>query len=681
MSEVGGIQVQGDVGIITIDSPPVNALSVKVRRAMVDGLEALAGDKAVKVIVLICEGRTFIAGADITELGKPPQEPLLRQVFDQIEGSKVPVIAAIHGTALGGGYELALACHHRIAVPSAKVGLPEVKLGLLPGAGGTQRLPRLVGVDCALDIVTKGDPVPAAAAFDLGMIDALATEGRLLEDAIAFAKRKIVEGGPHRLVRDREGKLAEARGRPDIFAGYLKRNEKAFRGLEAPVNIVKAIETAVELPFEAGLKRERELFEELVRGSQSAARRYVFFAERQTAKIPDLPAGVAQIPVRTVGVVGAGTMGGGIAMNFLDAGLAVTIVETSRDALDRGLARIRANYEGSARKGRLSAEQVEQRMGLIKGSLDLQDLADADLIIEAVFEEIEIKKDIFRKLDATCKAGAILASNTSYLDLNEIAQATSRPEWVVGLHFFSPANVMRLLEVVRGAKTCPEVVVTSMALAKTIKKVPVLANVCHGFIANRIMSVRAKGAERLVLEGPALEEIDRALYDYGFAVGPFQMMDIVGHDVIGRGGTEPTLRGDLVKLGRLGQKHGGGFYDYDESCNPTPSPAAAAAIAEFAAAKGVERTRHLSSDEIVKELLYPVVNEAAKALEEGIALRASDIDISCIMGYNWPAHTGGPMFWADTEGLPKIVEHLQSRGIQPADLLMRLAASGGKFAQ
>ena len=681
MNQVGTTEVIDGIGVLTIDYPPVNALSVHTRKALDEGFRQFATDDSVKAIVLICAGRTFIAGADISEFGKNLGGPNLQDVFDIIENGSKPVVAAIHGTALGGGYELALICHYRIAVPSAKVGLPEVALGLLPGAGGTQRLPRIVGIPAALDLITGGAPVGAKKALELGMIDALAEEGKLREDAIAFAKKLVADGGPLLRVRDRQDKVEPYRGKSEIYAEYLKKNARQFRGFKAPFNIVKAIEAAAELDFDAGIARERELFQELVTSTESAAQRYYFFAEREGAKVPDLPKDAEVLPVKSVGVIGAGTMGGGIAMNFLNAGVPVTIVEREQAALDRGVGVIRKNYEGSAAKGRMTAEQVEQRMALLTPSLELESLGQADLIIEAVFEDMGIKKEVFGKLDAIAKPGAILASNTSFLDVDDIASATSRPESVVGLHFFSPANVMRLLEIVRGAKTSDAVLATSLKVAKTIAKVPVVSRVGPGFIANRVMSPRSRQAMQLVLEGPSPQDIDAAIFGYGFAMGPFAMGDLVGLDVIGRGSNERTLQSDLVKLGRLGQKQGGGFYDYDEARKASPSPVAAQVIADFAAYKGVENKGPLPAEEIVARLLYPVVNEGAKVLEEGVAIRASDIDVACILGYNWPVYTGGPMFWADTVGLPKVVEGLKAMGIEPAKLLAEKAASGGSFTR
>lgn len=683
MTQVAMVEVVDGIGVLTIDSPPVNALGIDARRGLESGFSQLFADEGVRAVVLICAGRTFFAGADITEFGKPPVSPLLADIFALMEGGGKPIVAAIHGTALGGGLELALICNYRVSIPSAKFGLPEVKLGLIPGAQGTQRLTRVVGVDVALDLITSGRQIGAKEALELGVIDAITGPDSLKADAIAFARS--ITGKPSVRVRDREDKIAPARGKPEIFAAFREKNARAFRNLAAPESVIQAIEAAVELPFDEGVKRERELFLELRSSVQSRALRHAFFAERESAKVPDLPSSTPTLPVDSVGVIGAGTMGGGIAMNFLNVGIPVTLAEMNQEALDRGIAVIRKNYENSARKGKLTAGQVEQRMDLIRPAIGLDALNDVDLVIEAVFEEMSVKKDIFAKLDGIAKPGAILASNTSYLDLNEIAAATSRPDHVIGLHFFSPANVMRLLEVVRGEKTAPSVVATGMALAKRIGKVPVLSGVCYGFIANRIMAKRSKQAEEIILEGPTPQAVDKAVYDYGFAMGPFQMADLVGLDVLTRGVTERTVRTDLVKVDRLGQKKNGGFYDYDENRRPTPSPVAAAVIADFAAHRGVTPTEPQSEQDIIERLLFPVVNEGAKLLEEGIALRASDIDVAALLGYNWPAYTGGPMFWADTIGLPVIVAKLKAlearlgEEFKPAALLESMAAEGKSF--
>ncbi len=673
------------IGIITINSPPVNALGVEVRRGLIESFTAFANDDTVRAIVLTCAGRTFFAGADISEFGKPVMMPTLLDVLDVIEASTKPVIAAIHGTALGGGLEVALVCHYRVAVPSAKVGLPEVMLGLVPGAGGTQRLPRIIGPQLAMEAMVSGKPIPAPMAHMGGVIHHLADEGDLLGGAIAFARGVLAEGKPLVRVRDLQDKVDPFKGNTDVFAAFRKQHARAMRGFKAPEAVIQCVEAAVNLPFDEGMKVEHSLFMELFVSTECAAQRHVFFAERETGKVPDVPASTVALPIAKVGVIGAGTMGGGITMNFLNAGIPVTLCEMSQEALDRGIGVIRKNYENSAAKGKMTAADVEKRMGLITPTLGIDLLADEDLIIEAVFEEMSVKKDIFGKLDTITKPGAILASNTSYLNIDEIASATRRPEWVLGLHFFSPANVMPLLEVVRGKETKIEVIATAMQLAKKIRKTPVLSRVCHGFIANRIMTVRGVQATNLIIEGTTPAEVDKVIYDYGFAMGQFQMMDLVGLDVIGRGVNERTINGDLVKLDRLGQKKNGGYYDYDEKRNPTPSPIAAKVIADFAAARGVAPSGSQSAEEILARCLYVVVNEGAKILEEGIALRASDIDMACILGYGWPVYRGGPMFWADTVGLAKIVAKLKEcqakfgDDFKPAVLLEKLAAEGGRF--
>ena len=687
MSDLKSAWIDDGIGVLQIDSPPVNALSVRVQNAIAEGLTELGRDEAVKAIVLICGGRTFFAGADISEFGTDVEESNLTQVLEETERGSKPVVAAIHGTALGGGYELALYCHYRIATPSAKVGLPEVKLGLLPGGGGTQRLPRIVGAAAALEIIVGGDPIPAARALELGMIDALAGEATLMEDAIAFTRRLLAANQPLQSVRDRQDRIAADKGDAALFEEFRRKNARALRGFKAPEQIIRAIEAAVELPFDQGMKREDELFQELKASPESAAQRYFFFAERQTSKVSDVPLSRDPLALGSVGVIGAGTMGGGITMSFLDSGVPVTLVETKEDALDRGLALIRKNYERSVKSGRLKPEDVELRLARITPALDLAALSQADLVIEAVYEDMAVKKEIFGKLDRIAKPGAILASNTSYLDIDEIASATGRPESVIGLHFFSPANVMRLLEVVRGARTSTEVIATGLKLAKMLRKVPVLSRVCHGFIANRIMAPRNQQAENLILEGVSPEAVDKALYDYGFAMGPFQMRDLAGLDVTKPDPSRRTVRGELVKLGRLGQKRGAGFYDYDEQRRPSPSPVVADIIADVAKSAGVQNKGPLTDEEIVARLLYPVVNEGARILDEGIALRASDVDVACILGYNWPVFTGGPMFWADSIGLPKIVAKLSElevaygEAFRASRLLKEKAATGGSFTR
>ena len=686
INAVTDLSVEGDIGVVTLNSPPVNALSAVVREGLKGAFEGAIADPAVKAIVLICDGKTFIAGADITEFGKAMTGPNLQDVQAIIENSPKPVVAAIHGTALGGGLEVALVANYRVAVPSAKAGLPEVNIGLLPGAGGTQRLPRIVGVEKALEMVTSGQHVPAKAALAMGLFDELVEEGNLRAGAIAFARKVLAEGRPLKKVRDLNDKVEAARGKPEIFADFRKANAKKFRGFMAPENNIKCIEAAVNLPFDEGLQEERKLFMELMSGSQSAAQRYVFFAERQAAKIPDVPDDTPTIPIKKVGVIGAGTMGGGIAMNFLNAGIPVTIIEAKQENLERGVGIIRKNYENTAKKGRLTQDDVEKRMGLLTPSMEMEALADCDLIIEAVFELMEIKKEVFTKLDKIAKPGAILATNTSYLDVNEIAAVTSRPESVIGTHFFSPANVMRLLELVRGDKTSKEVIATCMKLSKVIGKVAVLVGVCHGFVGNRMLAQRQREAQKLILEGAMPWDVDRVLYDFGLPMGPFAMSDLAGLDI----GWDPaktsssTVREVLCEMDRRGQKNGKGFYDYDENRNAKPSPVVEEVIRDFAEKRQIQR-REITDQEILERCLYPMVNEGAKILEEGKAIRASDIDIVWINGYGWPVYRGGPMFWGELVGLDKILAKMKQfhaelgDDFKPSALLERLVAEGKGF--
>jgi 3-hydroxyacyl-CoA dehydrogenase len=686
INNVTTLEVQDGIAVLTIDSPPVNALSGPVRQGLYDGIHKALADAEAKAIVLICGGRTFIAGADISEFGKPGGTPTvgLNETFEAIENATKPVIAAIHGTALGGGLEVALTCHYRVAVPSARAGLPEVKLGLLPGAGGTQRLPRLVGAEKALALMTSGDQISAAEAVKSGVFDAV-VEGDLKTGAIAFAKSVI--GKPSPRVRDRDEKVAADRGNAELFAAFRKKNARAFRGQKAPELIIQCIEAAVNLPFDEGIAVERTLFGKLIVSPESAAMRHIFFAERQAAKIPDVPDQTPVLPVKKVGVIGAGTMGGGISMNFLNAGIPVAIVEMKQEALDRGMGVMRKNYENTAKKGRITEADVEKRMGLLTGSLELESLKDCDLIIEAVFENMAIKKDVFARLDKVAKPGAILASNTSYLDVNEIASATSRPESVIGLHFFSPANVMRLLEIVRGDKTSKEVVATSMKLAKTIGKVGVLVGVCPGFVGNRMLSQRQQQANALVNEGAMPWDVDRVLYDFGFPMGPFAMSDLAGLDIgwSKEASSSSTIREVLCEMDRRGQKTGAGFYDYDENRNAKPSPVTEKIIREFAAKSGVN-PREISDQEILERTIYPMINEGAKILEEKKAIRASDIDMVWVTGYGWPIYRGGPMHYADHVGLKTVVERLKAYQAQMGDffkvspLLEKLAAEGGKLS-
>jgi 3-hydroxyacyl-CoA dehydrogenase len=686
INPVADLSLDGEIAVLTIASPPVNALSVAVREGIKSGVERAAADPQVKAIVLICAGRTFIAGADITEFGKPMLAPSLPQVLVAIESAPKPVVAAIHGTALGGGFEVSLAAHYRIAVPSAKVGLPETKLGLIPGSGGTQRLPRLIGVEAALDLITTGAQVPAKKAFALGLLDELAAEGSLKADALALARRIVAEKRPLKKVRDLDEKIAPARGKPEVFEAFRKANARKYRGFENFEAAITSVRNAVEMPFVQGVLAEREIFLGLLASTQSKAQRHVFFAERQVGKIPDVPDDTPTLPIAKVGVIGAGTMGGGIAMNFANAGIPVVIVEMQQAALDRGLGIIRKNYDTTAQKGRITAADVETRMGLFSGALDLEALADCDLVIEAVFENMAIKKEVFAKLDGIVKPGAILASNTSYLNIDEIAAVTKRPELVLGLHFFSPANVMRLLEIVRGEKTSKAVVATAMQLAKTIGKIGVLVGVCHGFVGNRMLAPRQREADRLVLEGAMPWDVDRVLYDFGFPMGPFAMRDLAGMDIGWSKETtsSSTVREILCEMDRRGQKTGAGYYDYDDKRRAQPSPVVEKIILDFAASKGVNR-RDIPDDEILERSIYPMINEGAKILEEGKASRASDIDVVWINGYGWPVYRGGPMFYADTVGLPVVLDKLRhfeatmGPDFKPAALLERLVAEGKSF--
>ena len=657
INDVTTIEKDGNISIITLNSPPVNALSAPVREGLHKGINEARNDGESEAIIIICEGRTFIAGADISEFGQEPKGPSLFEVQEFIEDSNKPVIAAIHGTALGGGLEVALTCHYRIAVPSAKCGLPEVNLGLLPGAGGTQRLPRVVGVEKALQMVTSGQHVPAKQCLEMGLVDEIANEDGLREDSINFAKKIVSENRPLVKISEMNDKVEAARGNENIFTDFRTSIARRARGFLAPEYNIQCIEAAVNNSFDEGIKIERKLFMELVTGTQSAAQRYAFFAQRQVAKIPDIEPDTEIKPFSSIGVIGAGTMGGGISMNFANVGIPVTIIEQSQENLDKGLGIIRKNYENTANKGRITFEDVEKRTDLIKGSTDINDLSNCDLIIEAVFENMDLKKDIFKTLDNIAKKGAILATNTSALDVNEIAAQTSRPEDVIGLHFFSPANVMRLLEIVRGEKTSKSVVATSMKMAKSIGKVAAVVGVCPGFVGNRILAQRQREANKLILEGAMPWEVDDALFDFGFPMGPFAMSDLAGLDIGWDEdlSTGDTLRDKLCEAGRLGQKTGKGFYIYDEKRNKSPDTEVEKLIIEFSEKHQIKR-REISKEEILERCLYPMINEGFKILEEGMAIRASDIDIVWINGYGWPMYEGGPMFYGQLIGYDKVLK-------------------------
>lgn len=682
------LEVNGNVGVVTVDNPPVNALSVGVRAGIKEAIESAASDDAVQAIVLACAGRTFIAGADITEFGKPPQPPGLKEVIETIESCEKPVVASIHGTALGGGLETALGCHFRVANQGAKLGLPEVTLGILPGAGGTQRLPRVVGVQKALEMIVSGVPISAAEAREVGLIDEI-VDGELTEGATAFARRLVTEGKSPVKIRERDDALREARENPNLFDEFRQSVARKTRNFEAPENCIKAVEASVNLPFDEGIQRERELFLELMSGEQAKAQQYFFFAERQAAKIPDVPKDTPQIEIITAGVIGAGTMGGGISMNFLKAGIPVTIVEADEQALERGIGIIKKNYAATVSKGRMSQEAMDRCISLLTGATDMERLGEADIVIEAVFEEMDLKKEVFGKLDAICKPGAVLATNTSTLNVNEIAGATSRPESVIGLHFFSPANVMKLLEAVRGEKTSDTVIATCMSLAKRIGKVPVLVGVCDGFVGNRMLGKRGVQAQRMLLEGALPHQVDKVLFDFGFPMGPFAMGDLAGLDVgwrIRKGkGIKDPIGDSLCEAGRFGQKTGSGYYLYEEGSRfPNPDPAVEKIIREASAAAGIER-REISDDEILRRCVYPMINEAAKILEEGLAIRPSDIDVVWVYGYGWPVYRGGPVRYADHIGLENVHKELLDFQNQhgdfwkPAALLEKLVSEGKGF--
>jgi len=699
MSEVVHLKTVGRIAVIEIDSPPVNALSLPVRQGIMHALQTAIDDNAVAAIVLACAGRTFIAGADIREFGRPPVAPYLPEVVAALEASPKPVLAAIHGTALGGGFEIALGCHYRVAKSDARVGLPEVKLGLLPGAGGTQRLPRLIGVQAALAMIMSGDPLGAEKAAELGVVDHV-IEGDLLSEAIKFAEKLLAENAPLRRLCDKQVDPASL---PDhYFDEFRLANARKTRGYFAPERIILALQAAVELDFEQGMKRERELFDACLVSPESIALRHVFFAEREAAKVAGLD---RDTPIRNIGsvaMIGTGTMGGGIAMNFANKGIPVHMVDVDAAAIERGMSVVRANYRRGVDKGRISEAQFEALMKLFIPTTDYADLAGVDLVIEAAYENMAVKKEIFKCLDEVCKAGAILASNTSTLNLDEIALATSRPQDVVGMHFFSPANIMRLLEVVRGAATAPDVLATVMQLAKQIGKVGVVSGVCHGFIGNRMLEGYIREAGIMLLEGAQPEKIDRVLYEFGMPMGPIAMGDLAGIDVGARvreerrrNGTFPAderfglVADKLVAMGRCGQKTGAGVYLYKPgSRTPIPDPQVQELIHREAARLGI-RQRAISDDEILTRCIYPLINEGARILEEGIAQRASDIDVVWINGYGFPPYRGGPMYYADRVGLKKIYDRIcayrdtlgnEFGYWEPAPLLERLAREGGQFA-
>ena len=680
-------EVDGGVAVLTLANPPVNALGAALRAALDGALDQAIADESVRAIVLAAEGKVFVGGADITEFGKPQQPPSLPDILDRLDASPKPVVAAINGVALGGGLELAMACHGRVAAPAAKIGLPEIKLGIIPGAGGTQRLPRLIGPDAAFPMMLTGEPVSAEKAAALGIVDAV-----VLGDLVAEARTRALEladAGRLPRVRDRSEKLTpEARERFESLAAEAVKRDPDATNVHA---LVRAVRAGLEQDFDAAVAVERAEFRTLVEDPRSKALRYAFFAEREAARVPGLPKDTPRRPVRTAAVIGAGTMGGGIAMCFANAGIPVTVIETEAGALERGLDRVRGLYAGSAKRGSITEAQRDERVGRITGAIGLENAAEADIVIEAAFEDMSVKREIFSKLDAIAKPGAILATNTSYLDVNAIAAVTSRPQDVLGLHFFSPANVMRLVEVVRAEKTAPDVLATALDLGKRLNKLPVTVGVCFGFVGNRMLERRSRAGERLLLEGALPHEVDAAVTGFGFRMGPFAMSDLAGLDIGWRsrkdfGGRAPVAD-SLAEQGRYGQKTGRGFYLYPDGARTgTRDPDAEALIARVAAEHGIAR-RSFTPDEIVARLMYPMVNEGARILEEGIAARPGDIDTIWINGYNWPAWRGGPMHWADTVGLRTVAEALSRFAAEtgddsqePAPLLKRLAAEGGRFA-
>ncbi len=660
MNEVVKLERHDAIAIVTVNSPPVNALSAAVRGGIFECMKSAIADPEVKAIVLTCGGRTFIAGADITEFGKPPKPPGLHEVLVAMENSPKPIIAAIHGTALGGGLEVALACHYRVATKEAKLGLPEVKLGLLPGAGGTQRLPRAIGPEMAVKMIVSGDPISAAEALKNGLIEEI-VEGPA-SGGEAFARKVLAEKRPLRKLRDDDSKLAAAKADISIFTNAVAALTKKARGLEAPFAAADAVRAAIELPFDEGLKKEREGFLKLVSSDQSKAQRYAFFSEREAAKVAGVPDGTKPRNVERVAIIGAGTMGGGIAMSFANAGIPVTLIETGEEQLKRGMGVMQKNYEATAARGGIPADAPAKRMGLITGVVGLENVKDADLVIEAVFETMAVKKEVFAALDKFAKPGAVLASNTSYLNIDEIAKVTSRPQDVLGMHFFSPANVMKLCEIVRAAKTAPDALTTAVSIARKIAKVPAVVGVCDGFVGNRMLAQRGKQSEKLLFEGALPQQVDAVVTKFGMPMGPFAMGDLAGLDIGWRSRKDRGLKSEiadaLCEAGRFGQKTGKGYYKYEGgSRSPMPDPEVEKLIAETLQRLG-RKTRVVSDDEILERMMYPMINEGARILEEGIAARPSDIDVIWLYGYGWPIYRGGPMFYADQVGLKHIADRL-----------------------
>ena len=685
-------RIDGEIGFIVSDNPPVNAVGIAVRSGMMDALAALTAEPAVKAIVLHCEGRTFFAGADITEFGKPRLSPTLQDVIAALEASPKPIVAAIHGTALGGGLELALGCPFRVAVPAARVGLPEITLGIFAGGGGTQRLPRLIGPEKALEFVLSGKQATAAEALHLGILDAV-EEGSPAEIGAAFARRVLVEGRPIVPVRDRDDKLAPVRADPAAFDALAARLTARTKGQLAPAANVESVRRSFTMTIDEALATDAAANRELMAGAQSRALQHLFFAEREAAKVPGLPESARAREVLRAAVIGAGTMGGGIAMCFAAAGIPVAVIDTTQEALDTGMARVRANYATSLKRGSISQEQMDARLALITPATDRGAVAEADVVIEAVFEDMEVKREIFGDIEKRVEAGTILASNTSALDVDEIASVLERPEDFVGMHFFSPANVMKLLEVVKARRSSPQAILTAMAVGKRIAKVPVLSGNCDGFIGNRMVAKRSAQAERLLQQGAFPQEVDAALTNLGFPMGPLTTNDMsgldIGYSIRKRRGTPFPIADAIVESGRLGQKTGAGYYRYEPGDRtPQADPETEALIIATSERLGITR-RAIPEKEMVERLLFPLINEGARILEEGIALRASDVDLVWINGYGWPRHLGGPMFYADEAGLSYVVDRLRAfaaetpgdRSLEPAALLVELAGRGQTFAE
>lgn len=699
MSEIVSYSMSDDIAVVIIDSPPVNAVNQAVRAGLKRVFTELKAKPEIKAIVLGCAGKTFVAGADLKEFDTGIAEPGYHEVLRLIEDSPVPVVAAVHGTALGAGTEIALSCHYRVAHEAARFGLPELSLGIIPGAGGTQRLPRVIPLETALDMMLSGKPLPAAKAKEAGLADTVVA-GDVIAGALSYAKELVASGaGPSLTRRTRELPVKGLDQAAELLAAKRTQVAKTMKNRNSPVALLDAVQAAVEQPFDAGLKVEGDLSAQLVQATESRALRHLFYAEREVRKIPGLPTEVKPRPVNRVGIVGAGTMGGGIAMCFANAGIPVTIVDAAQANLDRGLATIRKNYERSVSRGSLTPEQLEQRLALITPSLDYADLGSADVIIEAVFENLALKKEIFARLDAVARPGAILGTNTSTLDIDEIAAVTRRPQDVIGLHFFSPANVMQLLEIVQAKKTAPDVVVTALEIAKQIKKTGVVAKVCYGFIGNRMMDPYGREAERCVLEGATPEEVDNALETWGMAMGILAVYDMAGIDIghltrVGRARLLPKDPGFyrpsamLTERGWLGQKAGRGYYRYDGADRKrTPDLEVIQMLHEEGRRLNIPQRRP-GRVEIQERCVYAMINEGALLLEEGIALRASDIDVVYTAGYGFPRYRGGPMFYADTVGLKVIYEKilefqktLDPQYWQPAPLLKKLALAGSSFAQ